>query len=86
MTAMRAHGALIAFIDRSRAAGHRCVLVITGKGGFCDGAPGVLRREAPFWLSSPPIAEMIVNVSPAHPRHGGGGALYVYLKKRQRQR
>lgn len=84
MTAIRAHAALIAFITQSRSAGHRCVLVITGKGGYSDGAPGVLRREAPLWLQTAPIREMIVNVSPAHPRHGGGGALYVYLKRRQR--
>lgn len=83
MTAQRAHMTLIGFVERSRAAGHRCLLVITGKGGFNDSAPGVLRREAPFWLATPPLADLIVNVSPAHPRHGGGGALYVYLKRRR---
>ncbi|MFV0473387.1 MAG: Smr/MutS family protein [Pikeienuella sp.] len=83
MTAERAHRALIGFVERSREAGHRCLLVITGKGGPHDGAPGILRREAPHWLETPPLASMIVNVSPAHPRHGGGGALYVYLKRRR---
>ncbi|MEL6794967.1 MAG: Smr/MutS family protein, partial [Pseudomonadota bacterium] len=76
----------------SRAMGHRLVLVITGKGGsddFSGYAPfsgegrGVLRREAPIWLSTPPLSHMVVNVSQAHPRHGGGGALYVYLKRRR---
>lgn len=81
MTAMAAHAALNAFIARSYAQGLRCVLVITGKGGLHDGAPGVLRREAPHWLSIPPLADMIVHVSAAHPRHGGGGAFYVYLRK-----
>lgn len=87
MSAARAHRVLITFISDARAQGHRCVLVITGKGGpgerepFAPEAPGVLRREAPMWLSSPPLAQMIVNVSQAHPRHGGGGALYVYLKR-----
>ena len=87
MTAQRAHAALIRFIDESRRAGRRMVLVITGKGAvgaprdFMDAKPGVLRREAPVWLSTPPLSGMIVNVSQAHPRHGGGGALYVYLKK-----
>ncbi|MFN3262236.1 MAG: Smr/MutS family protein [Pikeienuella sp.] len=81
MTALAAHRALSAFLFESRAAGRRCVLVITGKGGFGEGAPGVLRRETPFWLETPPLSEIVVNVTPAHPRHGGGGALYVYLKR-----
>lgn len=89
MSAARAHRVLITFISDARTQGHRCVLVITGKGGpaerqpFAPDAPGILRREAPIWLSSPPLAQMIVNVSQAHPRHGGGGALYVYLKRRR---
>lgn len=87
MTANRAHAMLIRFIGQARAAGHRCVLVITGKGApgerrpFGEPAPGVIRREAPIWLSTPPLSSMVVHVSGAHPRHGGGGALYVYLKK-----
>ena len=81
MSAARAHAALKIFIADSQAMGRRCVLVITGKGS--DAAPGVLRREAPRWLATPPLSQMIVNVSQAHDRHGGGGALYVYLKRRR---
>lgn len=87
MTANRAHMALNRFIMQSRQAGHRMVLVVTGKGSigaareFGDPAPGILRRETPHWLSIPPLAQMVVNVTQAHPRHGGIGALYVYLKK-----
>ena len=91
MTAQRAHAALNRFVSQSRAAGHRLVLVITGKGGpddfsgapgfFGAEGPGVLRRETPVWLSTPPLSHMVVNVRQAHPRHGGGGALYVYLKR-----
>ncbi len=88
MSAARAHAALKIFIADSQAMGRRCVLVITGKGadvepGFGEIAPGVLRREAPRWLAAPPLSQMIVNVSQAHDRHGGGGALYVYLKRRR---
>lgn len=87
MTAARAHGALHAFIRASSAARRRCVLVITGKGGAFTAraedqpAPGVLRREVPVWLATPPLRGMVVNVSQAHRRHGGEGALYVYLKR-----
>lgn len=88
MSAARAHAALKIFIADSQAMGRRCVLVITGKGadiepGFGEIAPGVLRREAPRWLATPPLSQMIVNVSQAHDRHGGGGALYVYIKRRR---
>ena len=88
MSAARAHAALKMFIADAQAAGHRCVLVITGKGSDAtpmmgETAPGVLRREAPRWLATPPLSHMIVNVSQAHPRHGGGGALYVYIKRRR---
>lgn len=88
MSAARAHAALKIFIADSQVMGRRCVLIITGKGadvepGFGEIAPGVLRREAPRWLSTPPLSQMIVNVSQAHDRHGGGGALYVYIKRRR---
>lgn len=88
MSAARAHAALRIFIADSQAMGRRCVLVITGKGSdaeprFGEVAPGVLRREAPRWLATPPLSQMIVNVSQAHDRHGGGGALYVYLKRKR---
>jgi DNA-nicking Smr family endonuclease len=84
MTADRAHTALNRFISQSRTAGHRCVLIITGKGApGADGRGGVLKREAPYWLSTSPLSSMIVHVANAHPKHGGGGALYVYLKRQR---
>lgn len=85
MTAERAHGALSRFVAESRALGRRCVLVVTGKGRGESGArgEGVLRRDAPRWLEAPPLRDGVVGVFEAHPRHGGGGALYVYLKRRR---
>ena len=88
MSAARAHTALKIFIADSQAMGRRCVLIITGKGSdaqpeFGEVAPGVLRREAPRWLSTPPLSQMVVNVSQAHTKHGGRGALYVYLKRKR---
>jgi DNA-nicking Smr family endonuclease len=68
------------------------VLVITGKGGkwrdpneapFMRGDQGVLRQQVPGWLSRGPHARQIVGVYQAHLRHGGEGALYVYLKRRR---
>lgn len=87
LTAERAHGALIGFVLAAHARGDRLVLVITGKGREGDSlalAPhrrGILRHSVPHWLSAPPLVTAILDVLPAHNRHGGAGALYVYLRR-----
>jgi DNA-nicking Smr family endonuclease len=88
MTADRAHAALSRFIIESAQAGLRLVLVVTGMGRGEDGrrrGDGVLRRETPRWLGVAPLSGHIVGVYEAHPRHGGAGALYVYLKRGRRR-
>ena len=86
MTLAEAHPALTSFVLGSRAAGKRLVLVITGKGRITDDfAPmparaGRLRHDVPRWLALPPLAGAVLQVAPAHRRHGGEGALYVYLR------
>ncbi|HUS52702.1 MAG TPA: Smr/MutS family protein [Thermohalobaculum sp.] len=90
MTAERAHRALDRYIGMALARGERLVLIITGKGGkarhaddaaFMRADQGVLRQQAPNWLRNGPHAAHIVGIYQAHPRHGGAGAFYVYLKK-----
>ena len=89
MTSARAHLALDRFLASSISRNLRCVLVITGKGGrhSHDDAPfmrsdqGILRQAVPRWLRSGPFASRIVGVFTAHPRHGGEGAIYIYLKR-----
>lgn len=87
MTLERAHPALTRFILRSQAAGKRLVLVITGKGladhdGRLFPTPrGILKRQVPHWLETPPLAQAVLQTTPAHIRHGGEGAIYVYLRK-----
>jgi DNA-nicking Smr family endonuclease len=76
-----ARAALTAFIETASARGDRGVLVITGKGALGD---GVLRRRVPEWLASPPLRSLVAGISEAHRRHGGAGALYVALKRRER--
>lgn len=89
MTLARAQGALTGFIADAWSRGLRLVLVITGKGrsGGEDGPiprrTGALRHEVPLWLRRPPLAPMILDLRPAHQRHGGDGALYVYLRRRR---
>lgn len=89
MTLERAHPALIGFIQRTAAQDMRLVLVITGKGKKApDDGPmpqrrGVLRHQVPQWLRMAPVGHLVMQVSEAHIRHGGGGAYYVYLRRRR---
>lgn len=75
------------FIRNAHAAGGRLLLIITGKGTTGDtdefGRPrrGVLRAGVPEWLKSGPMSGLVLQVTQAHPRHGGGGAYYVYLRR-----
>jgi len=81
-----AHGALIGFLMRARAAGHTHVLVVTGKGGptYDDAFSerGVLRRSVPHWLRSPDLRTIVLGFEEAARHHGGAGALYVRLRRR----
>lgn len=91
MTLDQAHPALTAFIMSSFAKERRLVLVITGKGqgksredfGPIPERPGILRRNVPHWLQTPPLAQVVLQVTEAHGKHGGGGAYYVYLRRRR---
>lgn len=69
-----AHQALHAFLHASRRKGAGFVLVITGKSG-------VLNRLVPLWLNEPSLRCHVSAISPAAPRHGGHGALYVRLRR-----
>ena len=69
--------ALPDFLARKQAEGARCVLVITGKG---RGGEGVLRRNFLRWLDLPAARALVSGYSEAHPRHGGSGAWYVFLR------
>lgn len=89
MTLNQAKPALASFIAASYARDRRLVLVITGKGRQSDDdgpiptRPGALRHNVPHWLQSPPLSQMVLQVSEAHARHGGGGAYYVYLRRKR---
>ncbi len=80
MTQAEAHRALERFIPRARDAGRRCVIVITGKGSVSSGG-GVLRNAVPGWLNAPALRPAVLACAEAIPRDGGGGALYVLLRR-----
>ena len=87
MTQLAAHDRLHRFLRDAQASGARLVLIITGKGrpGSEDGGPGeergVLRRRVPQWLAEPAMRSIVIGFEEAHRTHGGGGALYVRIRK-----
>jgi len=80
MTQAEAHRELAAFITRSRAAGRRCVLIITGRGLGPNGS-GILKSAVPRWLEEPELRCHILATASAQPRHGGAGATYLLLRR-----
>lgn len=78
MTQAEAHRALAVFIRGARAAGKRCVLIITGRGSI---GGGVLKAAVPRWLDEPEFRPHLLAIATAQPRDGGNGALYVMLRR-----
>lgn len=94
MTQAQAHDRLASFLRRAFEHELRCVLVVTGKGAPAAREPagfalherskaGVLRTMVPRWLEEAGLRPLIVGVQAAHQRHGGEGALYVYLRRQR---
>lgn len=89
MTEAVAHRALHSFLAQAQHQGVRLALVITGVGNpkAHEGAEwmrtphGVLKEMVPRWLNESDFAALTSGWAPAHRRHGGEGALYVYLRK-----
>ncbi|HEY1631079.1 MAG TPA: Smr/MutS family protein [Rhizomicrobium sp.] len=90
MTEQVAHRALTTFLRGAQGRGLRLLLIVTGKGArapedrFEMGGEqrGVLKALTPRWLREQDLAGIIADIRPAHRKHGGNGALYVYLRKR----
>lgn len=96
MSVERGRIALLNFIEGARAQDFRNVLVITGKGAsqftrhtlhskdiyHAPERQGRLRAAFPGWMNERIFADHVVGFQPAHPRHGGGGAFYVRLRRK----
>jgi DNA-nicking Smr family endonuclease len=85
-----AHVALRGFLRSAQAHGHKVVLVVTGKGGAgVTGSlfeeRGVLRRSVPHWLRMADLRSVVVGFEEAEQHHGGGGALYVRIRRAKGQ-
>ena len=92
-----ARGQLLQFFRQCHAEQQRTVLVITGKGQSpyarhtLHGAQhfhsperqGRLRRLLPEWLNEIEFRSLVSGFQPAHPKHGGGGAFYVKIRRQR---
>ena len=95
-TESAAHHALLLFLKTAQSRGAKLVLVVTGKGaraaapdepfhmGVDKPARGVLKTAVPRWLKEPGFSAFVAGAQDAHRRHGGTGALYIYLRKASR--
>ena len=91
MNQAEAHHALRGFLSRAQVEGARLAIVVTGKGGPNRASEpgiderGVLRRLAPHWLAAPDLRSVVLGFEEAGRAHGGAGALYVRLRRRERR-
>ncbi|QJB57770.1 Smr/MutS family protein [Pseudodesulfovibrio sp. zrk46] len=84
MTSEQAHESLLFFIRESYMQGHRCVLVVTGRGVNSPGGQSILRRETESWLTRDPLKRAVLAFCTAQPKDGGAGAIYVLLRKQKK--
>ena len=71
-------------LEQAIAAGERVVLLITGhhRPGDPPVERGRIRAAVHDWLAASRHASKIAAVRGAHRRHGGGGSLYLILRRR----
>lgn len=86
---------LLRFLAAARSRDQRTILVITGKGAspyssstlhgrahfHAPERQGRLRRLFTQWLVEAEFRQHVSGFQPAHPKHGGGGAFYVRLRR-----
>lgn len=63
--------------------GERLLLLITGhqRAGEPPIRRGAIRAAVHDWLAASRHASRIAAVRAAHPRHGGGGSLYIVIRR-----
>jgi DNA-nicking Smr family endonuclease len=86
MTAEEARVALDRFLEASVRAGHRCVLIVHGRGLNSKDHMPVLKERMKVWLARGRAAHIVLAFTTARPCDGGAGALYVLLRRDRRRR
>ena len=75
-------------LEQAIAGGERVLLLITGhhRAGEPPIRRGAIRAAVHDWLEASRHAPQIAAVRGAHRRHGGGGSLYIVLRRKSRMR
>ena len=90
LNSKQAEKKVLDFLQKSYIHGARLVLIITGKGKgagkkatpyYEDSDTGILKKALIPWIENSNMWPKILKIMLAHPKHGGGGAFYVYLRK-----
>jgi DNA-nicking Smr family endonuclease len=81
MTREEARVHLAAFLSECTRRGARCIRVIHGKGLRSRNREPVLKSRVAHWLAQ---RDEVLAFCEATPRDGGGGAMFVLLKARER--
>ncbi len=86
LTTVEAREAVDRFVADSFAAGHRCVLIVHGRGLNSKDQRPVLKERLKAWLAHGRIGKVVLAFATARPCDGGAGALYVLLRRDRRAR
>ena len=90
LNAKKAEKLVLDFLLKNYLNGVRLALIITGKGKrsreadnsyYNEQDTGILKRSLITWVEKSNMRPTILDILPAHAKHGGGGAFYVYLRK-----
>lgn len=97
---INAQNKLMQFLKNAWHQGQKTVIVVTGKGDGpvsrqnlhsadfyqMPEQTAVLKSSISGWLNSPEAQNYVIGWQPAHPKHGGGGAVYVRIRNKSKQR
>jgi DNA-nicking Smr family endonuclease len=86
LTAEKARLAVDTFLEAAVRAGHRCVLIVHGRGLNSKDQVPVLKERLKSWLARGRAAHVVLAFTSARPCDGGAGALYVLLRRDRRRR
>ena len=86
MTSDAAREAVDRLLAESANAGHRCVLIVHGRGHNSKDQTPVLKERLKGWLARGRAARTVLAFTSARPYDGGAGALYVLLRRDRKRR
>jgi DNA-nicking Smr family endonuclease len=85
MSQPQAREAVERFLSTAVRRGHRCVLIVHGRGRNSKDQTPVLKERLKVWLARGRLAGIVLAFATARSCDGGPGALYVLLRRRRRR-